>query len=207
MDGLRLPVQDNHVSFFDDFPPPPPRPESPRREPKPWDGPLAGWIGGWVPWRVVLLRSDSTHVVLRDFEAFPTGLQFSLVTHLREDPMEQQSGPGHHPPYFGHREGLRLGVAFADGRKTRAGRAIGVEPSGDPAEPVLRPGGGGGSGSTHRTSFWLWPLPPPGPLTWVAHWPDRNLPENSAEVDATILEAAANETEQLWGVEPPRTNR
>ena len=51
-------------------------------------------------------------------------------------------------------------------------------------------------------SFWLWPLPPPGPLTWVGQWPDRNLSESVVEVDATILEAAASEAEQLWEVDP-----
>ena len=67
---------------------------------------------------------------------------------------------------------------------------------------MLRPGGGGGSMGTYRLGFWLWPLPPPGPLTWVSEWPDLDLPENSVEVDATILEAAASEAEQLWEVDP-----
>ena len=56
-------------------------------------------------------------------------------------------------------------------------------------------------------SFWLWPLPPPGPLTWVGEWPDRNIPESSVEVDATVLEAAASEAEQLWEVDTNEANQ
>lgn len=194
------------MSFFDEFPAPPPRPKPSRREPKPWDGPPDGWIGGWVPWRVLLHRSDSGLAVLRDFEAFPTGLEFSLVTRLKEDPSERE-GPGGRHAFFALGSGLRLGVAFADGRKTVAGRSLNQQPTGDPSQPVLRPGGGGGGGSTYRLSLWLWPLPPPGPLTWVSHWPDRNLPETSVEVDATILEAAAGEAEQLWEVDSNETDQ
>jgi hypothetical protein len=65
---------------------------------------------------------------------------------------------------------------------------------------VLRPGAGGGSGSAHRLSFWLWPLPPDGPLTWAAQWLDGNLPENTVQVDAMVLEVAASEAEQLWDI-------
>jgi hypothetical protein len=205
MDGLRVRVQYDSVSFFDSVPRPPRPPEIPRREPKPWDGPPAGWIAGWVPWRIVLLRSGDAHAVLRDFEALPTGLQFSLVTTLRRDPMAHR---GHHAPFFAPGEqGMRLGVAFADGRKAVAGLDMNRETSRDPSQPVLRPGGGGGSGSTYRLSFWLWPLPPPGPLTWVAQWPEHNLAENSVNVDATVLAAAASEAEQLWQVNPNELDR
>lgn len=160
-----------------------------------------------MPWRVVLLRSDSALAVLREFEAFPSGLAFSLVTHLKEDPPEREGRLGRHAPFFAWGEGMRIGVAFADGRKAVAGGHMGLQPSGDPSQPVLRAGGGSGSGSLYRLSFWLWPLPPPGPLTWAGQWLDGDLPENLIEVDATVLDAAASEAEQLWEVDPNEASR
>jgi hypothetical protein len=60
------------VSFSDDVPPPPPPPDLPRVEAAPWMGPPPGWMGGWVPWRIVLTRGESH--VLSDVAAFPTGV-------------------------------------------------------------------------------------------------------------------------------------
>jgi hypothetical protein len=47
-------------------------------------------------------------------------------------------------------------------------------------------------------SFWLWPLPPAGPLTWHATWPDRGIDETSITVDASDLAEAASQAKQLW---------
>jgi len=47
-------------------------------------------------------------------------------------------------------------------------------------------------------SYWLWPLPPPGPLTWVASWAEVGSTETTVEVDASVLEEAAASAEQLW---------
>ena len=207
MDYLELGVHDDLVSFFDDFPPHSPKSEVAPRVRQPWDGPPAGWLGGWVPWRIVLLRSSDALAVLRDFEAFPTGLGFSLVTSIREVPDEYERRPGRHASFFAVGQGLRLGVAFADGRKTVAGRHMVDQPTGDPNQPVLRPGGGGGSGSTYRMSFWLWPLPPPGPLTWAGQWPDSKTQENTVQVDGTVLQTAAGEAEQLWHVDANEGNQ
>jgi hypothetical protein len=120
LDEIAVGHKDDRVSFFDEFPLLPPSPES-SRWPSVWEGPPAGWIGGWVPWRIVLFRSGDIHVTLREFEAFPTGLRFSLVTQMRVDPENeapQKWESGRHPFSFGRGEGLRLGVIFADGRRT-----------------------------------------------------------------------------------------
>jgi hypothetical protein len=38
---------------------------------------------------------------------------------------------------------------------------------------------------------WVWPLPPPGPFTFVCEWPARGIAESRAQIDAgSILEAA-----------------
>lgn len=195
-------TQDGSVGFFDEFPLPPTPPERPRMAPNPWDGPPAGWLGGWVPWRIVLARSDRASALLRDFEAFPTGVHFTLIARFRDDSPLQRPGPGRHLPFFGHERGPRFGVAFADGRKTVAGAWLHQTNPGHPEGPILRQGGGGGGGGSWRTDFWLWPLPPPGPLNWIAEWSDQGVPENSVQVDASVLAEAAAEAEQLWEVDP-----
>jgi hypothetical protein len=47
-------------------------------------------------------------------------------------------------------------------------------------------------------NFWVWPLPPPGPVTFVCAWPRWEIPESRTDLDAgPILEAAARATD-LW---------
>ncbi len=171
-----------------------PRPRrNPRMKHQSWQGPVPGSLGGWVPWRIVLGRSSEALVVLRDFEAYPEGLHFSMVT---------RSPPGHpvdlmtmgRTDHWPH-----LGVTFADQRSTTLGDLPEVfHRKKAPNGPLLWPGGGGGSPDQWRSDFWLWPLPPPGPLTWVSSWEQRGLPETSVTVDASVLVDAAREAEQLW---------
>lgn len=86
---------------------------------------------------------------------------------------------------------LRLGVEFADGRKaTNVGQRSRCE--GDPQSPVLWGRGGGGSGASWRQTFWMWPLPPPGPLSFVCEWPAAGIPLSRAQIDGqSIIDAAA----------------
>ena len=190
------------MSFFDDFPrPKPPRFRSPPKH-QPWHGHELGWIGGWVPWRIVLFKALDAFAELREFEAYPTGLHFSLVTAMRQEPVE----PGDNPMQkmqrmmmFPEAGGPRFGVVFADGRKVAMGARESF-PRGDkePDRPVLIGQGGGGGGNVWHMGYWLWPLPPPGPLTWVASWDERAIPETSVVVDASVLADAAAEAEKLW---------
>jgi hypothetical protein len=46
--------------------------------------------------------------------------------------------------------------------------------------------------------FWLWPLPPPGPLTFVSAWPARTAEERSVVADGSEVVAAAAEARQVW---------
>ncbi|MDA8355732.1 MAG: hypothetical protein M0Z95_05445 [Actinomycetota bacterium] len=183
------------MSFFDDFPPPPPPPELQPRRRQPWEGPPRGVIGGWVPWHIVLARSDRAYAVLRDFEAFPSGLHFELVMYYEDDDPTWPMGRRHR---MRDPEAFRLGVRFSDGRKTASTQWPSPEDEAHPTVPILHPGGGGGGGGKWEMSYWLWPLPPAGPLTWVASWPEVGANETTVEVDATVLEEAAASAEQLW---------
>jgi hypothetical protein len=159
-----------------------------------------GWIGGWVPWRLVLLRSPDAYCILTNFEAFESGVAFTLLLRLRPGVEEFGPRPGRPPMLMGGPDSTDsplLGVGLADGTKAVLGRPR-PRPDEDPAGPLLIPRGGGGGGDEWRSSVWLWPLPPPGPIRLVMSWPKLRLAENSVAVDANELIAAAAQAEKLW---------
>jgi hypothetical protein len=89
-------------------------------------------------------------------------------------------------------------VQFADGGK--ATNLHRPRPPSDrpPAGPLLTPHGGSGSVGAWDTSYWLWPLPPPGRLLLVAEWPAQHISESAVEVVADPILAAAAGAVTLW---------
>lgn len=94
--------------------------------------------------------------------------------------------------------GLRLGVELADG--SRAFAEGGPDESGD--GPTLVTRGGHGGGLSYEFGYWLWPLPPAGPLRFACTWPDEGIEETIGELDAPIRDAAARAVE-LWPDDRP----
>jgi hypothetical protein len=94
--------------------------------------------------------------------------------------------------------GLRFGVELADGSRAIADRG----PPEAGGGPTLTPRGGGGGGLSYDLGFWLWPLPPAGPLRFACAWPDEGIEETTAELDAPIRELAARAVE-LWPDDRP----
>jgi hypothetical protein len=47
-------------------------------------------------------------------------------------------------------------------------------------------------------SYWVWPLPPPGPVTFVCEWPAHGIGESRADVDARLIREAAVRAVPLW---------
>jgi hypothetical protein len=60
------------------------------------------------------------------------------------------------------------------------------------------PGGGHGGGRQSRQEFWVWPLPPPGPVAFVCEWPSYGIPESRVEVEAASIRAAASKAIEIW---------
>jgi hypothetical protein len=183
--------------FFE--PPPPPRVEpEPRYRTPPWFGPPRGTLPAVVPLDRVLARTDKVAVCVTRLAAYPTGLELDVVTMAAdEDPLldplmfgaphllHRGSGTDSVPPQM-----LRIGVQFADGSKaTNTGGFPGAEDA--PSGPVMHSSGGGGGGGSWRQTFWIWPLPPPGPLVLACEWPALDVPLTRCEFDAQpILDAA-----------------
>lgn len=178
-----------------------------------WSGPPQNALGGVVALELLLARSDRAAVVVASATAYPAGVEFTVdVRHLPEEEADSAAkwrGPPWHYPYG---EGgelpdelLRLGVEFADGAKVttlRPGlpspdvwRAGAAEP---PSGPVLIAQGGSGSTGRWTQTFWLWPLPPDGPLSFVCEWPAADIGLSRANVERTLLRDAASRSQTLW---------
>lgn len=197
-------------SFFE---PPPPLPEPPQRpERRPWAGARDAVIGRTVALNLVIGRSDKAALWIPAVTAFPDGFEFDVELRGRID--EEEFG---HPFFVAHHprrrrrtpeegldpELLRLGIQFSDGRKAtnienRMRFPMPGEPDEPPEGPVLFPRGGGGGDGRWSQGFWVWPLPPEGPLAFVCEWPAADIPETRNDIDSALVRNAAAEAEILW---------
>jgi hypothetical protein len=139
---------------------------------------------------------------------YPTGLVFTVQVHVApeandalRDALMHLHGSGRRAPGADD-DGWRFGVRFADGRKaTTFGRHL-ADLHTRPESPVLLPRGGGAGSTEAHQELWLWPLPPPGPLTFACAWPALELPETLHELDAGPIRAAADRAVTLWPETP-----
>jgi hypothetical protein len=189
------------MSFFE--PPPPPEPEEPFHQPV-WLGPPDNEAGVAVPLNLLLAHNDNVAVALLCATAYSTGFELTGTVRTREqlDSLHEAFVLHHRPRRTGELEPefFRFGLEFADGRKvTNLGYPFHrVQPDAEPSQPVLVPRGGGGGGNSWQLNWWVWPLPPPGPLAVVCEWPAQGITLIRHELDAAALLDAAARVEQLW---------
>lgn len=186
-------------SFFDP-PPQAPEPYGPRTRyrSKPWHGPPPATIPATVAVGRVLARTEDVAVAVTALQVYPAGLQLELLTFRRPE-VEHRAGEHFDPLVFHHpRTGtalsddvLRLGVAFADGRKaTNLAHEFGFTRPADDGI-VLRSDGGGGGGERYAQTYWIWPIPSRGPLTVVCEWPSYGVPVTRLDLDGDAIRDAA----------------
>jgi hypothetical protein len=167
-----------------------------------------------LPFSAVLGRTDETAVFVTGFRVYSTGLAFTLSVRLRSEPRsrlahrihELISGHGPGDPDGTLDERLLLGVEYADGR-TATNLTSDWPPrfeqdAVETDEPLLSMSGGGGGGRAYDHDFWLSPVPPAGPLTFVCRWPGFGITESQTEVDASQIAAALDRVQILWPWEP-----
>lgn len=165
-------------------------------------------IPGSVPAEVVLIRTEQVAVAVGSLRAYPNGFEFTLLSRMRR---EDETGPGG-DPLERHRsrrgtqvpeDVLRLGVLYADGRRgaTATGHPWPLDDV-DADRLILLQNGGGGSDRRWDGDFWVSPLPPEGPVTFVASWPRHGVTETRAEVDGAVIREAAGRAVILWPEEP-----
>jgi hypothetical protein len=162
-------------AFFEPPPPPERHAPAPRYRTPSWVGPPQGTLPSVVPFERVLARTEAVAVCLARLAVYPTGFEFQILTMSDDtkcdlDPFlfERRARRRHPDDIDGiPPEMLRLGLRFADGSKV-----TNVTPhwpdNTRPSKPILTEmGGGGGAGGDWEQTFWIWPLPPPGPLIFV----------------------------------------
>jgi hypothetical protein len=194
------------MSFFE-VPPRPPVPEVARAvavSPPAWSGPPHAVLPGIAPLGLIIARTEETVVAIAGLQVYPQGFGFTLNLRLRTVSIREVR---QFPQWFesftpeGDRlpdELLRSGVQFADGRKATSLDRPWHDPEEEPHGPVLNESGAGGSASSYDVEYWVWPLPPAGPLAFVSEWPVRGIAESRAEIDAGLIHEAATRAMTLW---------
>ncbi len=182
---------------------PAPQPE-PEPEPAPaWTGPPHGVLPGVAAVELVLASNERAAVYVGRCAVYGTGLELEVRVLVRDGDIDPSLNGIHRRPGGSstYEEMLRFGIEFSDGRK--ATNLDGPWPGvGRPEGPVLWGMSGGGGGGRWRQDFWVWPLPPPGPVGFVCEWPAAGLALIRQEVDAQILLDAAARARSLFPNEP-----
>ncbi len=198
--------QPDCMSFFDSIPSPAPPPEPARRRRPAWEHPDAV-IPGSVTGELMLIRTGQVALAIGSVRAYSNGFEFTAHVRVRgEDeeepcwhgPFDRDRRRGRQPPG----DVLRLGLLYADGRRAATTSRWWPGADADPGRLVLQQGGGGGNARRWDGEFWVHPLPPEGPVTFVASWPRYGAAETRAELDGSAIRAAAARAVVLWPEEP-----
>jgi hypothetical protein len=179
---------------------------------RPWEGPRSGVIGVSVPLDAVLVQSDSVLATLQRFVAYPEGAVFEFALRLRR-PLTLPSGTiealsggravrtSWPPRRTRNSPALRFEVLYADGRRATSGGFGWLSDEAEQAErrgPVLRVLRGSGSPTAVNLDYWLWPLPPNGPLQFTLWWSGLGVEDGSATVEGAVLGEAASQSLIAW---------
>ncbi len=151
-----------------------------------------------------IFRTSSAILVADHFQVYPAGVEFTLSLWLPPGHEELYECPWE--PYQRRRSRsgplsddlLRFGILYSDGSKWTNIAWSFPDQNAVPMGPVLVGRGGGGGGNSWSMSYWLWPLPPEGPLTFVAEWPALGIEETAATVNGSAIRQAADEAEVIW---------
>jgi hypothetical protein len=192
------------MSFFENVGPPDRNAEEEEYVQPEWRGPPGESVGGVVRVEQVVGRSEKAAIYLTSLIAYPIGFELTteVVTKPGVDflafemmhPRAHRSSNGEPDP-----ELLRIGISFSDDRKATnlAFKRDATDP--DPQRDLLlMPGGGGSGGHYSHQDYWVWPLPPPGPVTFVCEWPALEIAESAIELDGELIRTAAERARSVW---------
>jgi len=178
--------------------PPPPRPALQRRVPRPWNPPEAEFPA-IVPMDTLQFdRSEQAAIAIIGISAYTEGFEIFMARCIRPDGPGLDQDP---TPEMLRRRGTDplsrpfFSLLFSDGRKAVSGGPRGES---EPAGPILRPHGGGGTSHSQFLRWWAWPLPPKGPLEFLCQWPMYGIAETRVGIDAQLILDAARRSVRLW---------
>jgi hypothetical protein len=168
-------------------------------------------VGRTVALNLVLGQSTKAVIWIPSVTVYPDGFELRLEIRQRdEEGWSDQFSLLHHrgsrsPDRELDPELLRFGIELSDGSKATNVNA-GTGPRDwdtPPAGPILSGGDGGGGGlagggARLHYGYWVWPLPPEGPLSFVCEWPIADIAETRTEIDSAPLRDAAREAVIVW---------
>lgn len=144
-------------------------------------GPPVDEIGVAVSARTALASQPRLFIAVTDCVAYSNGFTLGVAIRSKDhiDGRQLGFGPMHET---GSDSGLQVAVRFGDG--------------GDGPEIVMANGGGGGN--TWNFNYFVWPLPPDGPVTITCKWPARGLKTAGKELNGTAIRAAGLKSKSVW---------
>ncbi|MFD5142235.1 hypothetical protein [Streptomyces sp. NPDC058401] len=178
-------------------------------DPPEWHAPPR-MVGGHVAGPVVIARTDGVVVVARHVLAYPAGLEIEMEAHARgpssppdppPDPPQPPGGPVFDPADLTGPAWPSFRLRLGDGAVVEQDDETGLR---DGRGPVMVVSGYEGSwggpegGGDVRMTLWIWPLPPPDPLTVSCAWPERGLRDAALVLDGDAVRAAALLARPFW---------
>lgn len=163
----------------------------------PQSGPPSDEVGVLALSSFLLARTPEVVVAVRGITAYSDGLHIAVVV-LFSDEARSEDVAYSLQEYSRSPGRFRFGVAFPDGRTATSGQrnAPDVQAGGD--QPQLTLLGSGSQQLMWNGEYWLWPLPPAGPLVVGCRWGDRAIPETLVQLDPAPLHAAAASSRSVW---------
>ena len=172
----------------------PPVPKLARRVPRPWDPPETEFPA-IVPISTLQFdRSEQTAIAITGMSAYSNGFEIFVTRLIRPDApgFDQDPVPGAPGGRLAEWQSFQISLQLSDGRMVTSGR-----PHGDakPAGPILRSRGGGGTSHYTLMRWWVWPLPPNGPLEFICQ---LGTGETRVGIDAQLILDAAQRNIRVW---------
>ena len=149
---------------------------------QPWFGPPDDEVGVAVHARMVLASQPRLFIAVTDCVAYSSG--FSLAIALRSKD-------------YLHDAAFQIGIRFSDGQAALAEGLLGDQDK-LPGSVISLQAAGGGGGTANFTYF-IWPLPPDGPVTITCNWAARGLHAAGKEINGTAIRAAGLKSHSVWG--------
>jgi hypothetical protein len=183
-----------------------------RGEPPPqpvWGGPPDDEVGVAVAGRMVLALQPRLVIALTECAAYSNGFALGIAVRSKDEITPEAMG---FAAYRGHDEdaGIHIGIRFSDGRESGGGTgpnpafmdyyrewSEGKDPP-EPPGPVIGQMSGGGGGKRWDFNFFIWPLPPDGPVTITIKWPARGLQAAGQQLNGTDIRAAGLKSHSVW---------
>ena len=163
-------------------------------------GPPADEVGVLALSSFVLARTAEVVVAIRGITAYSDGLHLAVVVLFADEArtedlayslQEYSRSPGR----------FRFGIAFSDGRQGTSGSRDAPDVERSPDAVQLKLLTSAHLGLQWNGEYWLYPLPPPGPLVVGCRWPDRAIAETLVQIDPAPLISAAATSRPVWELE------